>query len=196
MRVTASAHGDSSDDGMSRCISVPLGLRRAGAPAGVRRLRPESGAARARTHDRADGARREGRRLDRRGDVDPSAGHDRHALRRRPRPSALAPRPAQRRRARRRDERAAAARRWEGYQGLAHGPVHETKRRQDAEREPHHALSRREWRRRRRGPLGLPGEPHLAVRDGPRRRRALRRQHGPSWCRCRAVRSTITGRRT
>ena len=37
-----------------------------------------------------------------------------------------------------------------GIRGWVHEIVHEARRRGDAERQPHHAIARRRWRRRRR----------------------------------------------
>ena len=86
-------------------------------------------------------------------------------------------RAAERRRAGRRDERAAAARGRQGHQGLVLQALPEEGRRRRAQREPHHAAARRRRRRRRRDAHGVPDGPELAVRHGAGRRHALRRQH-------------------
>ena len=84
-----------------------------------------------------------------------------------------------RRRAGRRDQRAraAVARRAARHQGLGDGQGDEARGRRRAERESHHAPQRF----RRDGERGTPFRPvdgtQFAVRDGARRRPALRREH-------------------
>ena len=87
----------------------------------------------------------------------PGAGAVRDRLRDRARPSALAARAAQRRRAGRRDQRARApAKDGKGIKGWFFKQVSEEGRRRGAERQPHHAAARRRRRRRRRDALGVP----------------------------------------
>ncbi len=95
-------------------------------------------------------AHRRGARLDAGRHAAGGAGAVDQALRHRPRPSALAARAAQRRRARRRDQRPAQARGRQGHQGLDHEEGDGARRRRRAERQPHHPAARRRRRRHRR----------------------------------------------
>ncbi len=98
-------------------------------------------------------------------------------LRHRARSSALALCPAQRRRAGRGDQRAAAAGGCKGHQGLRLQAGAEAGRRRRAERQPHHAACATRRRRRRGDQHVFLEGPQLAVRHGAGRQRSLRRQH-------------------
>ena len=109
-------------------------LPRRGEPAGQRRHRPAPAIAGAAAAMDPDGRGRACDRLAGRRQAGRGRGLGGRSLRRGPRPSALALRAAERRRAGRRDQRTAAARTQTGLKGLGHEDGHEVGRRRRAER--------------------------------------------------------------
>ena len=99
-------------------------------------------------------------------------------LRRRARPSALAPCPAERRRSRRRDQCAQGRGHGDGrVQGLVDGHGHELRRRGRSKPQPHRAAARRRRRRHGGDEARVPRKPQLALRHGAHRRQALCRRY-------------------
>ena len=124
-----------------------------------------------------DGRYRLGQPLAGRRQADRRQWHDGQRLRHRARSSAHGLCAAERRRAGRREQRAAEAGRRQGHQGLYLQAGAELGGRRGSERQPHHAVARCRWRRRRRNAQHLPQRAEFAVRHGAGRRGFLCRQY-------------------
>ena len=146
-----------------------------GQPARVGRRRPRPRAAAAEHVADPDHQHRQGHRLAGRADADACAGPGGPGVRRRVRPPPLAGRPAQRRRAGRRVERAPRGRD-ERAPGADQAVLPKAGRLRRPQRRPDHPAPRRRRRRPGRGPDGPARRAGVAVRDGAGRRPALRRQ--------------------
>ena len=139
-------------------------------------LRSLSHPAAAGTFMAPDGRYRFGEPLARRRQADRRQRHDGHGFRDRARASAHRLRTAERRRAGRRKQRAAEAGRRQGHQGFCLPAGAEMGGCRGAERQPHHAVARRRWRRRRGDAQHVSQRPEFAVRHGAGRRGFLCRQ--------------------
>ena len=123
-----------------------------------------------------DGRYRLRQPLARRRQADRRQRHDGQRLRDRARSSAHGLCAAERRRAGRREQRAAEAGRRQGHQGFYLQAGAEMGGRRGAERQPHHAVARCRRRRRRRNAQHVPQRAEFAVRHGAGRRGFLCRQ--------------------